>query len=360
MKRFFQILCIIILPVLACIKDPTAISPEHIPLAFSTPEEQNINQQMLNNAFVQVRSLPFVDGLLIVRNGYIVAEEYYNGYSAGKPHNIKSVSKSFLSVITGIALQQGYIDSLGEKVLDYFPEYIYPGMDPRKYDITIRHLLSMQMGIESESANNYELYQQIYSSANWIKSTIELPLLSNPGDRMRYNTFQTHLLSAIITKATGQSTREYAVENLFTFMGIDIDDWEQDPQGYYFGGNSMYFTMREMAMLGMLYLNSGKINGVQIVPQSWIELSVTKTRPVDQPEWGALKEYNYGYLWWLGKINGYKLYMALGYGGQFVLVFSDFNLVVVATAFEEGPASDDQELPILQIVSDYILPAVVN
>jgi CubicO group peptidase (beta-lactamase class C family) len=224
-----------------------------------------------------------------------------------------SVSKSFLSAITGLALQQGYIDSLDEKMLDYFPEYIYPGMDNRKRAITIGHLLTMQMGIANEADNNYGVYWEIYNSGNWIKTTIEYPLKYAPGERMSYNTFQTHLISAIITKATGKSTLEFARQYLFNPMGITVDAWEKDPQGYYFGGNAMHFIPREMAVLGYLYLNEGMLNNVRIVPREWVHLTTTAFTNWQNRKWGALTDYNYGYLWWLGKINNYNLFMH-GYG----------------------------------------------
>lgn len=268
-----------------------------------------------------------------------------------------SVSKSFLSAMVGIALDKSYIDSLDQKMLDYFPEYISPGLDPRKYNITIRHLLTMQMGIAPETEN----YFQIYNSNNWLKTTIEFPLTYNPGERMRYNTFQTHLLSAIITKASNMSTLEFARKFLTDPMGITIDDWEQDPQGYYFGGNSMHFTPREMAVLGYLYLNNGKLNDQQIVPSQWVTLSLSPTTSRSSAPWGVFSNYTYGYLWWLGQINNYDLFMALGYGGQTVLTFPALNLIVVTTANNQvdWDTADAQERAVLEIVSRFVLAAIL-
>ena len=329
----------------------------------SSPEAQQMDPQILDTAFIQAKATGFMDGLLIIRNGQLVKQKYYNGYDAWEPHHIMSVSKSFLSAITGIAFQQGYIDSLNEKVLDYFPEYIYPDMDPRKYDITIQHLLTMRMGIQGESDNNYEIYQNLYRSQNWIKSTLEMPLLSTPGERMRYNTFETHLLSAIITKATQQSTLDYANENLFIPMGIDCDKWEQDPQGYYFGGTGMYFTPQEMALLGYMYLNDGRLNDKQIVSAEWVKLTLTPSTNNQHPNgWGALKNYNYAWLWWLGQINEYDLFMGLGYGGQYVIVFPELSLIVVATSNQDvyPDVANFQEMAVLDIVSKYIIPSVLD
>ena len=317
----------------SCRRVPTEVYPEEQLWRFSTPEAQGMDSHILNTAFDQAKSKNFIDGLLVIRNGFIVAEQYYNGFDANQPHNIMSVSKSFLSAITGIALNKGYIDNLDEKALDYFPEYVTPDMDLRKYDITIRHLLTMRMGMRDESENNYGVYFDLYQSDNWVKSALEAPLISNPGDKMSYNTFQTHLLSAILTKATRQSMLDFATATLFQPMKIDVDAWEQDPQGIYFGGNSMYFTPREMAMLGYLYLNQGTLNGMQIIPREWVELTLSASTNLKHPnEWGAFRNYDYAYLWWLGQVNEASLFMGYGYGGQFVVVFPDLNIIVVTTA----------------------------
>jgi len=346
-----------------CEKDLTGVIPFTYNWPTSSPEQQGFNTQILNSVVIQAQNEGFVDGLLVLRNGYLVAEEYFNGYDKFTPHNVMSVSKSFLSAMVGVAIHNGFIDSLGEKMLDYFPEYIYIGMDPRKHDITIDHLLTMRMGIASESTNDYAVYQSIYNSANWIKTTIEYPLIDNPGETIHYNTFQTHLLSAILTKATQQNMWDYATEYLFDPMNIDLDDWEQDPQGYYFGGNAMFFTPREMAVLGYLYLHDGKIDGNQIVPENWIELTLSPSTNFSHPnQYGAFKNYNYGYLWWLGQVHGYDLFMDLGYGGQFVVVFPDLNLIVVSTAINQvhTNTADIQEMAIFDIIDKYIVAAINN
>jgi CubicO group peptidase (beta-lactamase class C family) len=362
MKNNYLINIIIALAfIFSCEKNPVEVSLKQHIWDSSTPEAQEMNHQILDSAFVQAKSKGFVDGLLVIRNGFIVAEQYYNGYDKARPHNIMSVSKSFLSAITGIALQQGYINSLEEKVLNYFPEYIYAGIDPRKYEITIRHLLTMRMGIRGEAEDNYGVYWEFYNSNNWIKKTIESPLIDNPGEKMHYNTFQTHLLSAIITKATQKSTLDFATNVLCNPMKIDIDYWERDPQGYYFGGNSMHVTPQEMAVLGFLYLNNGKINNRQIVPANWVELTLSPSTDLTHPnEWGAFKNYNYAYLWWLGQINDYDLFMGYGYGGQFVVVFPSLNLIVVSTAsYQVDPdTSTIQEWAIFDIIARYILPSI--
>lgn len=342
----------------SCSEEPTG--PEDVSYNWptSTPEEQGMDSQLLTQAISQGENLGFVDCILVIRNGYIVAENYYNGYGKDIPHDVRSVSKSFLSALTGIALRDVYLDSLGLKMLDFFPEYVYPSIDPRKYDITIRHLLMMRMGIDGDE----NIYNQVYNSSNWVKTTIELPLLYNPGSKFLYSTYQTHLLSAIITKASGMSTMEFARRYLLSEMKIECTEWQQDPQGYYFGGNTMDFTPRNMARLGYLYMNNGNLNGKQIVPAEWVEESLINYTHYNGLNWGDLHNYNYGYLWWLGEINVHQVFLALGHGGQFILIFPDLNLVVVATADWklDWDTADQHERSILSIVANYIVPAVTD
>ncbi|MFC1502389.1 serine hydrolase domain-containing protein [bacterium] len=361
-KNLFSVVVSFILFILACDTNPITETPDYFVWNTTPPDMQGMDPQVLDSAFTQAQQTGYIDGLLVIRNGFIVGEDYYNGYTKKSPHTIMSVSKSFLSALTGIALQRGYIDSLEEKVLDYFPEYIFPGMDERKYLITIRHLLTMRMGIPGESEDNYGVYNSIYSSDNWIKTTIEYPLVFTPGERMRYNTFQTHLISATLTKASEMSTLDLARILLTNPMNITIDGWEQDPQGYYFGGNSMFFTPREMAVLGYVYLNGGRLNNVQIVPQEWVELTLSPSTNNGPNEWGAWKNYNYAYLWWLGQMNSYDLFMAYGYGGQFIICFPDLDLIVVTTAnnMVYPDASTIQEWAIFDIVADYVVPSIYN
>jgi CubicO group peptidase (beta-lactamase class C family) len=348
--------CLFLLLVAGCSEEITDVEIENFTWKTSTPEAEGMNAQILDSAMIKAEQLGFVDCVLIIRNSLIVAERYYNGYNESIPHNTWSVSKSFLSAITGIALNRGHLPGLGKKVLDYFPEYVTPGMDQRKHNITIEHLLTMKMGIDGERVN----YMQVYNSDNWLKTTLELPLIFSPGEGYSYNAYVTHVLSGVITKATGKNTKEYAQQYLTNPMGITLGDWEQDPQGYYFGGNSMHFTPRDMAMLGYLYLNNGRMNNKQIVPEEWVGFTLTPSTNWGNNQWGAMKNYNYGYLWWLSQLNDYNAFMAFGYAGQLVITLPDINVIIVTTANSNvgWDESGEQELAILNIVGNYILEAL--
>jgi CubicO group peptidase (beta-lactamase class C family) len=142
-------------------------------------------------------------------------------------------------------------------------------------------------------------------------------------------------------------------------MGIEIVDWKSDPKGNNTGGYDIYMKPRDMAVLGYMYQNSGMINNTRIVPQEWIDASLTRTWTTNGTKWGPLTDYNYGYLWWLGKINGYEMFMAMGMGGQYILNFPDLDLIVVTTTNKDISWDNGQEIPTLELVSDYILKAIL-
>lgn len=168
-------------------------------------------------------------------------------------------------------------------------------------------------------------------------------------------------VSGIITRATGQSTCEFSYEQLFKPMGIDIDSWEQDSQGIYFGGNCMYVTPREMAVFGLLYLNRGVLDGKQIIPAGWVEYSPKpSTYFFFHPNhWETWQNYNYASLWWLGQFNGHDSFMGYGYGDQFVIVFPGLELIVVSTSKSQvtPETTNQQEWGIFELVTRYILPS---
>lgn len=319
----------------------------------SSPSSAGLDQQTLDSAYLKARELGFVDAILVIKDGSLVAEEYYNGYNVNTAHQLWSDTKSFMSVLIGIAVDDGLIENIDKKIMDYFPEYSYEGMDSRFYDITIRHLLTMRMGIDNEEDNLIPVVQ----TNDWIRGTFNLPLIFNPGQYFCYNSLETHLLSAILTKVSGKSAQEFADKNLTGQMGIEIAEWRADALGYSTGGYDIFMKPRDMAVLGYMYLNDGMINNTHIVSKEWVDASLTRTWATNSKKWGPLTDYNYGYLWWLGKMNGYDLFMALGMGGQYIINFP-IDLIVVTTANKDISWDNEQELPILEIVSKYILKAI--
>ena len=360
MKRIVYLITAFLLILSGCDMDVLVQNPS-LPIdewEISTPEEQGFDTEALSRAFAKADQLQFVNSIVIVRNGYLVAEVYYNGWEADKAHNFKGVSTSVMSALVGIALRENFLDSLDQKMLDFFPEYITPKLDRRKNDITIQHLLEMKAGFDKERNN----YWQVYNSDNWIKSTIDLPLLSNPEEKFRYNTFQAHLVSGIITKASGMNNLDFANKYLMSPLKISIKCWERDPQGVYFGGNHMYFTPRDMARIGLLFLNNGTLEDEEIIPAEWVATSRRNYIEFDNQTWGELHDYSYGYLWWTGKIKDYEVTLEIGFAGQFVINIPGLNMVIVTTANHgvDWDRADWQEREVINVVANYILAAIVD
>jgi CubicO group peptidase (beta-lactamase class C family) len=278
----------------------------------------------LEPAVASAAELRRIRSLVVSRNGEIVLERYFHGARATSLANVKSVSKSVISALTGIAIAKGLIPGLHAPIAPYFPE-LTAAVDARKRKITIEDLLTMRSGLESTSSRNYGAW---VGSANWVRFALSRRLISEPGSEMRYSTGNTHLLSAILTKAAGRSTWALAQETLAKPLGFSLAQWSRDPQGIYFGGNQMLMTPRQMLQLGELYLNRGKLDGRQIVPAEWVDASVVpRTR-------SPISGQQYGYGWWISEMAGEPIYYAWGFGGQFIFVAPSLRLVVATTSLD--------------------------
>lgn len=281
-----------------------------------------------NNTFaaaqIAAQSLPRLHSLLISRRGELVVEEYYNGRAASQPANLKSASKSVISALVGIAIERGLIESVNATVADFFPEYVSPSRNADKQQITIENLLTMQSGLESTSNRNYGRW---VLSDNWVEFALDQPLIARPGTDMLYSTGSTHLLSAILERATGMNTKQFAQQVLASELDFSIAYWAQDPQGIYFGGNDMEITPRQMLRFGELYLRDGEYKGKQVIPAEWIAQSYL---PHAASPRGQGRYYGYG--WWLRDLAGMQVPVAWGYGGQLIFVVKSLDLVVVATS----------------------------
>jgi CubicO group peptidase (beta-lactamase class C family) len=295
------------------------LTPALIALAwFAAPE-----QRPFDSAAAAAAELPRLHSLLVSHRGTIVVESYFNGARATRAANVKSVSKSIISALVGIAIDQKLIPSVREPITTYFPDAWRAAADAPKRRIVIEDLLSMRSGLQSTSGRNYGAW---VTSKNWVNYALSRPLEDTPGSSMEYSTGNTHLLSAILTKATKRSTWQYAQEVLAKPTGISFPRWPQDPQGIYFGGNDMLMTPRQMVAFGELYLNRGRARGGQIVPERWIDDSWIPRGQSD------FNDQLYGYGWWMRELGGEQAYFAWGFGGQYIFVIPRLELVVVTTS----------------------------
>ena len=294
-------------------------------------------------AVEQAARLPRLHSLLVSHHGDLILERYFNGASASRPANIKSVSKSIISGLVGIAIAEGYIEDVEQPIGSFFPARLGPDGDAEKSAISIEDLLTMQSGLETTSNRNYGAWVM---SSNWVTFALEQPMELEPGTEMEYSTGNTHLLSAILTAATGRSTLEFARAALAEPLGFNLAAWPQDPQGIYFGGNDMELTPRQLIAFGELYLNGGRADGRQIVPQAWVQASLIP-RTESRREAGRY----YGYGWWIRRMSGLSTPYAWGYGGQFIVLVPALSLVVVTTAASSpSPERRSQRQRILDLI----------
>lgn len=304
----------------------------HTQAMAQSPDRASITDALnLDQLGQQADALPRIHSLLISHQGERIFEQYYAGRTPYQPANMKSASKSVISALVGIAIDKGYINSIDEPVATFFPAFTHPESPEQWQSLSIRHLLTMQAGLQSTSGRNYGRW---VVSENWVESALSRPFVADPGTNMIYSTGSTHILSAILTQVTGLSTREFAQQYLASPMGFSMAYWSQDPQGIYFGGNDMEITPRQMLAFGELYLNNGQYNNTQVVPTDWVEHSHQShaTSPRSQGRF-------YGYGWWLREMAGMLVPLAWGYGGQLILVVDEYDLVIVATS-DSTPGSD--------------------
>jgi CubicO group peptidase (beta-lactamase class C family) len=293
--------------------------------------------------------LPRLHSLLASRRGEVVLERYFNGARATRAANVKSVSKSIISALVGVAIDRKLLPGPDVPIRAYFPE-LATDRDDRKQRITIEDLLTMRSGLESTSNRNYGAWVQ---SRNWVQHALSKPLFAMPGTEMEYSTGNTHLLSAILTRATKSSTWQFAQDTLARPLGFTLARWPQDPQGIYFGGNDMLMTPRQMLLFGELYLREGRAAERQVVSEQWVEKSFVP-RGVSR-----ISGQRYGYGWWMRELAGHQAYFAWGFGGQYIILVPDLDLVVVTTS--ASTVAEDRRThrrTLFELVEDLVIAPV--
>ena len=309
----------------------------------AAPEEQGMDaallQQMLDAIDEQNLN---IDSVVVVHNGYIVAEKYYRPYKQDYLHDVYSITKSVVSALIGIAIREGYINSVDDLVLDFYLERTFENDDALKRSITLEHLLTMSSGLEWD-------WDEMVSTRDWVQYVLDQPMYSEPGTEFYYSSGNAHVLSSIIQEASGLNACDFAQLYLFDPLGISDVRWNTDLDGIPKGGWGMAMKPRDMAKLGYLYLNQGVWDGRQVIPAEWIEASTERHIQVPEPlePWDLYM----GYLWWLHEDGPYA---AHGTKGQFIYVIPELDLVVVFT----GDITDARYAQPQLLIRDYIIPAV--
>jgi len=312
------------------------------------PEEQGMDSTMLRTGLTKLGNNASLFSALVIRHDRLVAERYYHGSGAQRSNNVHSASKSILQALIHIAIAKGYFKSLDDPVADYLPEY-FGDASPDKKKITIRHMLTMTSGLDwTEDSTE----SQVEKTSNWVRAILGRSLVSVPGTTYNYSTGNTHVVSAVLQKATRMSTCQFAHRYLFGPTGITAEHWGRDPRGIFSGGYNVYLTPREMAKFGLLYLHDGKWAGRPLLPHSAVRAAQAKFTQVDDT-------FAYSEGWWMHTISGRSMYFAWGYGGQFIYVIPSADIVLV-TSENTSNNNNNKEINSRAFIRDYLLPSITG
>jgi CubicO group peptidase (beta-lactamase class C family) len=323
--------------------------------------------QEATGIYTQIRSV------LIVKDGYLVHERYWQGVDAATGQDVRSVTKSVVGALVGIALAEGHIKSLKQTVGELLARHLPAGADPRMRQVTVEQLLTMTAGLAGGVAGRVDDAAAMVNSRDWVAHILGRRLATEPGTAWDYSNASSHLLSAIVADATGRSTLDYARAKLFDPLGIDTDGayepvergvipqatlerfkrakvaWVTDPQGYHAGGWGLKLPARDLAKLGFLYLNDGRWAGRQVVPADYVR--TTTTMEGSSPSFAS----GYGQQWWVERTEGHPSFYAFGNGSQYIHVVPDLDLVTVVTGDPEMNRDDG-----INLIRQTIVPAVAR
>lgn len=286
----------------------------------------------------QTRPLERIHSVVIAYDGEIIQEIHQGGPGVASPTNIKSLSKTVLAAITGAAIEADIIESVDQPMVALFGEHLPSDTDPKVSEITVAHLLAQQAGLERTSGSNYGAW---VASDNWVNDAITRPFVDEPGGKMLYSTGTSHLLSAALTHASGETTHSLAQRLLGDPLNITIRPWLRDPQGIYFGGNDMQLSPRALIEVGELYRNDGLViddagNEQRVLPEGWVE---TSWQPRGTSRWTG---DGYGFGWFITQLADEDVYYGRGYGGQALFVIPEQEMTIVITSDPAPPSPGGQ------------------
>jgi len=300
------------------------------------------------------------NGLLIIKNGYIIYEEYFNSHNRHTLHTSYSLAKGFTSAAVGHAIDKELIGSVDDKIMNYLSQLQAEYVQPEKKEVTIKHLLTMSAGFEWSEGDYYsgnsadDIFEMMETSNDYIDYVLSKPIIHSPGQIVYYSSGESMVLSGIVENATGKSLFNYMDENIFQKIGIRSIIWDQDPSGHTIGGWGINATLRDYARFGYLYLNSGSWGNEQILSEEWIGNSV-------DPQISGIS--NYGYQWWIGEgIRSFNennipvdTYLGIGIYRQYLVIIPSKNLIIVRTGYDNVTNTQNWGIaPLTRLVLDAI------
>lgn len=298
----------------------------------STPAAQGLDSTLIENLYAHAGGVETIRALLVVKNGYLIGEAYFNGGAIDQATRVQSVTKSYTSALVGIALERGCLASLNRRMVEFFPELDSLVTDPRKRLITVRQMLQFRAGYPWEESSG-ELFDMLYGGFR-TRYLADVALVSDPGTKFDYSNLTAHFAGVIVARACGTDLKTFAESTLFQPIGAKIADWITDWEGNYNGHADLFLTARDMAKFGRLYADSGMHDGVQVVPASWVRASWQTYSP-NAWYYGVGDNFidvGYGYLWWSVTAGTHRYHLAWGHGGQQIAVVPDERMVIVVKA----------------------------
>lgn len=318
---------------------PTASS---IPLS---PEEN----ERIDNAIDKLRDLDTLISLSIVQNDQYIRKELFADVQERYKNNVFSVTKSVTSMLVGIAIDEGYIDSV-DQTIDEFLDIEDDGLNKFHQTIRIRDLLTMSSGLYWNNRDLGSEYHLLKGTRNTLEMILERETIFQPGEEFHYSDGSAHLMSIVFTRATGRSLHDYAKEKLFGPLDIQDTQWNGDRNGNSYGGFDLHLSNEDMVKIGRMVLNNGQVNGQQIIPAAWLE---TSTAHHIQTGSSATHNQHYGYYWWCGTVKGVDIITAVGHGGQFIYIVPELDLIITAACY--GAVADSQSNRAFNMVRDTIV-----
>lgn len=322
----------------------------------STPEEEDLDPLLVARLYYDASELETIYSVLVIKNGRLIAEKYFNEGSVEQKALLQSVAKSITSALVGIAIDQGCLSSVEQKMLTFFPEYTDQVTDPRKHDVTIREMLQMRAGFPPEESDQ-ALWEAVWSG-DYVHHLLDFPLTSDPGTAFQYSNLTAHWLGVIVARACNTDLESFGQENLFDPLGAELGNWKKDLDGYNWGAGELHLTARDAAKFGLLYLHDGEFEGNQIVSADWVRDSLQTYSEDAYQDISGFKNIGYGYQWWSANVGDYPVNFAWGHGGQLIVLVDEPDMIVVVTAgpfYEEyGSQSWEHEKANFKLVADFI------
>ncbi|MEM1295407.1 MAG: serine hydrolase [Verrucomicrobiota bacterium] len=306
------------------------------------------------SASLKSKAYAKIDAVLLLKNGETLFEEYFNGYDEERLHDFASVTKSITSLLVGAAIHRGEITDVDAPILPFYAKTKYSDQwKGEKRTLTFRHLLTMQHGLACDDYNDPGMrrFNSWLEEEDPIQAALDIPSDRNPGEVSIYCTASTQLLRLPLEKATGKTIEEFADNVLFGPLGISKVAWQKNQQGNAATGYGIEMRPRDVAKIGKMIENRGVWEGKRIVSENWLEQSFQRH--------GSLLGIDYGYLWYGERYEfesrSIQSHLAMGHGGQFLILFPGLDAIVVIAASDY-----DFEIDFYSLVRTKILPVLTS